>query len=125
MHRIASGGIHHIHIAVVQGLDSTEEGIHGLRISDELLGGGVLDEVAFFPRFVRRQHITNYTCGFIEVQIERYPVPTGIDVDILCLTTTGGEEYLCFVSATMDITCTELYIPIDNQVICTPGGCLP
>ena len=88
MHGVGSGGINHVHLPVVPGVERAYEVILLFGVGAERARGRALDQVAFAPRLLGSD--SRLQRG-VDCQVAGYPVPAFGKSDGLHLAVAGGE----------------------------------
>ena len=86
---------------------------------------GVLDQVAVCPWLSSRHTNTQRAFCCRQVKVDRCPIPTGVEFDLLSLAAIGGQHKRFVVAAAIYKSVREENILAGCQVIQLAGRCLP
>ena len=102
MQYVSSPAIDHIRIDIAQVIKVADELSERIGVDDKVPCSGVLNEVTIRPRFVSRHDFCHLRHVLAQVEVERCPVPSSIEVDGLPLVAVGGEHNGIAVTASID-----------------------
>ena len=105
--------------------EGTGKDIVGLVVGAELTRTRVLDQVAFRPGFGSRHTGIYISLRSRQIEVGRYPVPSGLQIDLLPFATTGGQHQRFIGTATIDEAVGKEYVLTGLQVIDLTGRSLP
>ena len=109
----------------MQGSEGTGKDIVRLIVGAELTRTRVLDQITFGPGLGSRHTGIHISLRSRQIEVGGYPVPTGLQIDLLPFATTGGQHQRFIRTATVNKTVGKEDILTRLQVIDLTGRSLP
>ena len=124
MHRVTIITADHVDLLVIESTERTDKRLDGIVVGNELTRIRVLDLVAFLPCIIGNHTICNRALGCWD-EVERCPVPPGLQLDRLPFVTVSCHHEQLTVTATVYETVRKEHIAIHTQVVYLTGRSLP